>query len=107
MDLETLVYRVWSDVELPAGPGGRGEASKPEGPVDQGKPLFHMFRRAMLTTTTALCVPESKSAPRVRSAAARSRTVVLPSGNSNEADRVLISRLGERHVANPTLLAEE
>lgn len=35
----------------------------------------------------------------------RSRTVVLPSANSNEADRVLISRLGERHAANPTFAA--
>lgn len=58
VDLETLVYRVRSDVELPASPEGKHEAWKALGPVDQGRPPFHMLRRAMLAIATAVCLPE-------------------------------------------------
>ena len=61
-----------------------------------------MFRRAMLTIATAVCLPAKEtSAPR-QICRLESRTVVRPSGNSIEADRVLISRLGRRHSVDRT-----
>jgi hypothetical protein len=58
-DLGTLVYRVYSDVELPASPGGSDEGSQALWTCRSREPPFHMFRRAVLTITTAVYLPEN------------------------------------------------
>jgi hypothetical protein len=48
VDLETLVYRVLSDVELPAISGGNYKRRlKALGTCRSRTPPFHMFRRAI------------------------------------------------------------